>query len=121
MGMCGCAGLYPGIIIAIVAQTQGINPLSPQFLFYAGFVIAMTSFGIAGTGGGGSVATIISLSALGLPVGLVGVFIAIEPLVDMGRTVVNLNGGVVASAVTCKVTGIDLSEKHAETIVTESN
>ncbi|GCF92954.1 L-cystine uptake protein TcyP [Enterococcus florum] len=113
MGMCGCAGLYPGIIIAIVAMTQGINPISPQFLFYAAFMIAMTSFGIAGTGGGGTVATIITLSALGLPVGLAGVFIAIEPLVDMGRTVVNLNGGVVASAVTCKVNGIDLKEAKA--------
>ncbi|MGX7204972.1 cation:dicarboxylate symporter family transporter [Enterococcus pingfangensis] len=113
MGMCGCAGLYPGIIISIVAATQGINPLSPQFLLSAGLVIAMTSFGIAGTGGGGTVATIIALSTLSLPVGLVGIFIAIEPLVDMGRTVVNLNGGVMASAVTCKVNGIDLSEQHA--------
>lgn len=110
MGMNGCAGLYPGIIIAIVAMTQGINPLAPQFLLYAGFIIAMTSFGIAGTGGGGTVATIISLSALGLPVGLVGVFIAVEPLIDMGRTAINLNGGVVASAVTCKLNRIKLSQ-----------
>ena len=110
MGMNGCAGVYPGIIIAIVAMTQGINPLSPQFLLYAGFIIAMTSFGIAGTGGGGTVATIISLSALGLPVGLVGVFIAVEPLIDMGRTAINLNGGVVASAVTCKLNRIKLSQ-----------
>ncbi|EOH86497.1 cation:dicarboxylate symporter family transporter [Enterococcus pallens] len=120
MGMNGCAGLYPGIIIAIVAVTQGINPLSPQFLFYAAFMIAMTSFGIAGTGGGGTVATIISLSALGLPVGLAGVFIAIEPLVDMGRTAVNLNGGVVASMVTCKVNGVDLKQakENKETVLT---
>lgn len=110
MGMNGCAGVYPGIIIAIVAMTQGINPLSPQFLLYAGFIIAMTSFGIAGTGGGGTVATIISLSALGLPVGLVGVFIAVEPLIDMGRTAINLNGGVVASAVTCKLNRIKLTQ-----------
>lgn len=110
MGMNGCAGVYPGIIIAIVALTQGINPLSPQFLLYAGFIIAMTSFGIAGTGGGGTVAAIISLSALGLPVGLVGVFIAVEPLIDMGRTAINLNGGVVASAVTCKLNRIKLSQ-----------
>lgn len=110
MGMNGCAGVYPGIIIAIVAMTQGINPLAPQFLLYAGFIIAMTSFGIAGTGGGGTVATIISLSALGLPVGLVGVFIAVEPLIDMGRTAINLNGGVVASAVTCKLNRIKLSQ-----------
>ncbi|WP_407855970.1 cation:dicarboxylate symporter family transporter [Enterococcus hailinensis] len=110
MGMNGCAGVYPGLIIAIVAMTQGINPLSPQFLLYAGFIIAMTSFGIAGTGGGGTVATIISLSALGLPVGLVGVFIAVEPLIDMGRTAINLNGGVVASAVTCKLNRIKLSQ-----------
>lgn len=110
MGMNGCAGVYPGIIIAIVAMTQNINPLSPQFLLYAGFIIAMTSFGIAGTGGGGTVATIISLSALGLPVGLVGVFIAVEPLIDMGRTAINLNGGVVASAVTCKLNRIKLSQ-----------
>ncbi|MBO1307615.1 cation:dicarboxylase symporter family transporter [Enterococcus sp. 669A] len=119
MGMNGCAGLYPGIIIAIVAMTQGINPLSPQFLFYAAFMIAMTSFGIAGTGGGGTVATIITLSALGLPVGLAGVFIAIEPLVDMGRTVVNLNGGVVASMVTCKTNGVDLREPKDTTLRTE--
>lgn len=110
MGMNGCAGVYPGIIIAIVAMTQGINPLAPQFLLYAGFIIAMTSFGIAGTGGGGTVATIISLSALGLPVGLVGVFIAVEPMIDMGRTAINLNGGVVASAVTCKLNRIKLSQ-----------
>lgn len=110
MGMNGCAGVYPGIIIAIVAMTQGINPLAPQFLLYAGFIIAMTSFGIAGTGGGGTVATIISLSALGLPVGLVGVFIAVEPLIDMGRTAINLNGGVVASAVTCKLNRIKLTQ-----------
>lgn len=110
MGMNGCAGVYPGIIIAIVAMTQNINPLTPQFLLYAGFIIAMTSFGIAGTGGGGTVATIISLSALGLPVGLVGVFIAVEPLIDMGRTAINLNGGVVASAVTCKINRIRLSQ-----------
>ena len=110
MGMNGCAGVYPGIIIAIVAMTQNINPLTPQFLLYAGFIIAMTSFGIAGTGGGGTVATIISLSALGLPVGLVGVFIAVEPLIDMGRTAINLNGGVVASAGTCKIDRIRLSQ-----------
>lgn len=110
MGMNGCAGVYPGIIIAIVAMTQNINPIDPQFLLYAGLVIALTSFGIAGTGGGGTVAAIISLSALGLPVGLVGVFIAVEPLIDMGRTALNLNGGVVASAVTCKVNRIKLSQ-----------
>lgn len=113
IGKNGCTGVYPGIIMAIIAMAEGINPLSPQFLLSAVAVIAMTSFGVAATGGGGTVATIIALSALGLPVGLVGVFIAVEPLVDMGRTVVNITGGIVASAVCCKVNGIKLHSKAA--------
>jgi L-cystine uptake protein TcyP (sodium:dicarboxylate symporter family) len=114
MGMVGCAGVYPGVIIAIIAATQGINVLSPGFLFGAAGIIALTSFGIAGTGGGGTVASIISLSALGLPVGLVGVFIAVEPLIDMGRTVINLQGGIVASAITCKFNKIPYQEVYNE-------
>ena len=43
------------------------------------------------------------LSALDLPVGLVGLLISIEPLIDMGRTAINVSGSMATGTVTAKV------------------
>lgn len=45
--------------------------------------IALGSIGVAGVGGGGTFAALIVLSTLNFPVALVGIFIAIEPVVDI--------------------------------------
>jgi len=39
---------------------------------------------------------------MGLPVGLVGLLIAIEPLIDMARTALNVSGSMIAGLVTAK-------------------
>ena len=98
------------MVIAMIAPTLGINPLEPAFLIKAIVIIAIGSFGIAGVGGGATNAALITLSALGFPVGLVAVLLGIEPLIDMGRTMLNVNDGMVTAAVTgkiCKETDMD--------------
>lgn len=45
-------------------------------------------------------AAIVVLSTLGLPLELVGLLISIEPLIDMGRTALNVNGAMVAGTIT---------------------
>lgn len=101
MGQNGCAGIYPAIMVAMIAPTLGIDPLSLTFLAAMLPAIALGSIGVAGVGGGGTFAALIVLSTLNFPVALVGIFIAIEPVVDMARTALNVNGsmmsGVLAS------------------------
>lgn len=63
-------------------------------------MVAISSFGIAGVGGGATFAAIVVLSTLGLPLELIGLLISIEPLIDMGRTALNVNGAMVAGTIT---------------------
>ena len=85
------------------------------FLIKLIIVTALASFGIAGVGGGAPFAALTVLSAMGLPVGLVGLLIAIEPLIDMGRTLVNVSDSIVAGLVSSKLMGeLDMEVYNSE-------
>ncbi len=105
IGQNGCAGMYPAMVAVMIAPTVGINPASPMFIIELVLVVTISSFGIAGVGGGATMAALVVLSAMGLPVGLVGVLISIEALIDMGRTLINVSDGLVAGLVTSKLSG----------------
>ena len=105
IGQNGCAGVYPAMLAVMIAPTVGINPLAPAFLIKLIIVTTLSSFGIAGVGGGATFAALTVLSAMGLPVGLAGLLIAIEPLIDMGRTMVNVSDSMVAGLVSSKLMG----------------
>ncbi|MGX2960904.1 L-cystine transporter [Peribacillus sp. JNUCC 23] len=105
IGQNGCAGVYPAMLAVMVAPTVGINPLSPSFIVTLILVVAISSFGVAGVGGGATFAALIVLSAMDLPVALAGVLISVEPLIDMGRTALNVSGSMTAGVLTSKVTG----------------
>lgn len=100
IGQNGCAGIYPAMLAAMIAPTMGINPLDPGFLFPLIGIVAISSFGIAGVGGGATFAALVVLPAMGLPVALVALLISIEPLIDMARTALNVNGAMTAGVVT---------------------
>jgi len=50
-------------------------------------------------------AAILVLSAMNLPVVLAGLLISVEPLIDMGRTAVNVSGSMTAGLTTARLTG----------------
>lgn len=102
IGQNGCAGIYPAMLAIMVAPTVGIDPFTPHFLLSLIAIITISSFGIAGVGGGATFAAIIVLSTLGLPLTLVGLLISIEPLIDMGRTALNVNGAITAGTITSR-------------------
>ncbi|WP_230503426.1 L-cystine transporter [Sutcliffiella rhizosphaerae] len=104
IGQNGCAGVYPAMLAVIIAPTVGINPLDPSFLFMLIVIVAISSFGVAGVGGGATFAAILVLSAMDLPIALAGLLISVEPLIDMGRTAVNVSGSMTAGVLTSKVT-----------------
>ncbi|MBY5943869.1 L-cystine transporter [Photobacterium rosenbergii] len=105
MGQNGCAGLYPAMLAVMIAPTVGINPLDPGFMLTLIAIVTISSFGIAGVGGGATFAALIVLSALDMPVALAGLLISIEPLIDMGRTAVNVSGAMTAGTITSRVLG----------------
>ncbi|BFU59196.1 MULTISPECIES: L-cystine transporter [Rodentibacter] len=102
IGQNGCAGIYPAMLAVMVAPTVGIDPFSVSYIATLVLVVAISSFGIAGVGGGATFAAIVVLSTLGLPLELVGLLISIEPLIDMGRTALNVNGAMTAGTLSSK-------------------
>ncbi|WP_040225238.1 L-cystine transporter [Bhargavaea cecembensis] len=97
IGQNGCAGVYPAMLAVMIAPSVGINPLEPGFIATLILITAISSFGVAGVGGGATFAAILVLSAMNLPVALAGVLISVEPLIDMGRTALNVSGSMTAS------------------------
>lgn len=105
IGQNGCAGLYPAMLAVMVAPTVGINPLDPTWIATLIAIVTLSSAGVAGVGGGATMAALIVLPAMGLPVTLVALLISIEPLIDMGRTALNVSGSMTAGAVTSQILG----------------
>lgn len=102
IGQNGCAGLYPAMLAVMIAPTMGINPFEPTWIATLVGLVTLSSVGVAGVGGGATFAALIVLPALGLPVTLVALLISIEPLIDMGRTALNVNGSMTAGTLTSK-------------------
>lgn len=120
IGQNGCAAIYPAVVVMMVAPVVG-QPITPSFFITTILVITFASIGIAGVGGGATFAGITVLSALGLPVGLAGLLVGVEPIIDMGRTALNVSDGMVTGLVTAKLTKkIDLSVYNAKSSDTES-
>ena len=100
IGQNGCAGVYPAMLATMVAPTVGINVFDWQFILMLVAIVTISSFGVAGVGGGATFASLIVLGAMNLPVAIVGLVISVEPLIDMARTLVNVSDSMVAGVVT---------------------
>ncbi|HGY9568832.1 TPA: L-cystine transporter [Vibrio harveyi] len=103
IGQNGCAGIYPAMLAVMVAPTMGINPLDINFILSLIAIITISSFGIAGVGGGATFAALIVLPAMGLPVTIAALLISIEPLIDMARTALNVSGAMTAGTITSRL------------------
>jgi L-cystine uptake protein TcyP (sodium:dicarboxylate symporter family) len=103
IGQNGCAGLYPAMLAVMVAPTVGINPLDPLWIATLVGIVTLSSAGVAGVGGGATFAALIVLPAMGLPVTLVAMLISVEPLIDMGRTALNVSGSMAAGTITSQI------------------
>jgi L-cystine uptake protein TcyP (sodium:dicarboxylate symporter family) len=104
IGQNGCAGTYPAMLAVMIAPAAGIDPLSPSFILTLIAVVALSSFGVAGVGGGATFAALLVLSTMNLPIAIVGLLISVEPLIDMGRTALNVSGSMTAGLLTSKAT-----------------
>lgn len=102
--MDGCASVYPAIAAIFIAQFYGIDLSLTQYLLII-FVSVIGSAATAGTTGA-TVMLTLTLSTLGLPLAGVGLLLAIEPIIDMGRTAVNVTGQSLCATIVAKRAGI---------------
>ncbi|MFJ2352291.1 dicarboxylate/amino acid:cation symporter [Glutamicibacter sp. NPDC087673] len=102
--MDGCAAIYPAIAAIFVAQFFGIE-LSLTDYFLIALVSVLGSAATAGTTGAIVMLTL-TLSTLGLPLAGVGLLMAVDPIIDMGRTAVNVAGQALIPTIVAKREGI---------------
>lgn len=102
--MDGCASIYPAIAAIFVSQFYGMPLHATDYLLIA-FVSVIGSAATAGTTGA-TVMLTLTLSTLGLPLEGVGLLLAVDPIVDMGRTAVNVTGQALVPLIVSKREGI---------------
>ncbi|OYQ78778.1 hypothetical protein B9T19_08020 [Ignatzschineria sp. F8392] len=115
MGMNGCAGFFPALLVMMVAHMVGIET-DLQFYIMLLIVIVIGSIGIAGVPGTATIAATIALSGMGMGeyFPLIGMVLAIDPMIDMGRTMTNISGALTASVVTDKELGLLNQERFQD-------
>lgn len=104
IGQNGCAGIYPAMLAVLAAQATGVD-ITWGWIVLLLVVVAVSSFGIAGVGGGATFAAVAVLSILGLPVTIAATLVAIEPLLDMARTTLNISDAMVAGVTVSNING----------------
>ncbi len=88
-GMNGCAAIYPALMAVTVANMSG-TPMDFSFYGMLLVIIVISSLGIAGLPGTATMAVSVVISGMGMGAAfpLVGGIIAIDPILDMGGTMV---------------------------------
>jgi Na+/H+-dicarboxylate symporter len=102
--MDGCAAIYPAISALFIAQYYGLA-LGPTDYALIALVSVLGSAATAGVTGA-TVMLTLTLSTLGLPLEGAGLLLAIDPILDMGRTAVNVAGQVLVPLVVAKREGL---------------
>lgn len=102
--MDGCAAIYPAVAGIFIAQFYGVPLGAADYLL----IVMVSVFGSAATAGltGATVMLTLTLSTLGLPLEGVGLLLAIDPILDMGRTAVNVAGQALVPAIVAKRAGL---------------
>lgn len=102
--MDGCAAIYPALAAIFVAQFYGVDLSVTDYLLIA-FVSVIGSAATAGLTGAVVMLTL-TLSTLGLPLEGVGLLLAIDPILDMIRTMTNVAGQALVPTIVARREGI---------------
>ncbi|OON95067.1 MAG: sodium:dicarboxylate symporter [Candidatus Epulonipiscioides saccharophilum] len=95
-GMQGCAGVFPAMLLVYIANLNGIT-IDISFILMTIIVVTIGSFGIAGVPGTSTMAATVALTGtnLGHLFPMASPILAVDPIIDMGRTALNVSGAMV--------------------------
>ncbi|RJL31263.1 dicarboxylate/amino acid:cation symporter [Bailinhaonella thermotolerans] len=101
----GCGAIYPAVAAVFIAQYQGIELGLGQYLLIA-LAAVIGQLGTGGTPGPAIVALTLTLTTAGLPLEAIGYLIAIDRVIDMMRTMVNVTGQAVVPVLVARSDGL---------------
>ncbi len=112
-GMQGCAGIFPALTIVFVTNMSG-QTVDLTLIVMAIIVVSISSLGIAGIPGTATMAASVGLSGTGLAAlfPLVNPILAIDPIIDMPRTMLNVIGSVTNALMVDKSLGLINTEVY---------
>jgi uncharacterized protein len=101
INMDACGGIYPAIVAVFVSNIYGIEL---TFIHYVLIILTATiaSIGTAGVPGTASIMATVVLSSAGLPIEGLALVLAVDAILDMARTTVNVTGDLVVSLIVGK-------------------
>ncbi|RFU41158.1 dicarboxylate/amino acid:cation symporter [Actinomadura logoneensis] len=89
----GCGAIYPAVAAVFVAQYMHLHLGLADYLLIA-LAAVIGQLGTGGTPGPALVALTLTLTTVGLPLTAVGYLIAIDKVIDMARTTLNVAGQI---------------------------
>ena len=112
-GMQGCAGIFPAMTIVFVTHMSG-NTVDMTLFIMSVIVVAIGSLGIAGIPGTATMAASVGLSGTGLAglFPMINPILAIDPIIDMPRTMLNVMGSVTNGIMVDRSLGLLNLEKY---------
>jgi DAACS family dicarboxylate/amino acid:cation (Na+ or H+) symporter len=96
--------LYEGVTALFLAQCFGIPLTFAQQIFVV-VLCVLAGIGTAGVPGGSLPAVMMILAGIGVPVESLGIILGVDRLLDMCRTVVNVQGDLAAAVVVNRFEG----------------
>ncbi|PAF44426.1 cation:dicarboxylase symporter family transporter [Helicobacter sp. 11S02596-1] len=105
-GLNGCAGYFPAMTAVFVAHLLGV-PIDFSFMVMVVVVAVLGSLGITGIPGVATMAASIMLAGIGFGeyFGLLAIVLAIDPILDMARTLSNVSGAMTSAVCADKELG----------------
>jgi Na+/H+-dicarboxylate symporter len=100
------SALYECVVVMFIAQAYGVDlSLAQQFVVVLGALL--TGIGIAGIPSASLVGIAVILGAVGLPLEGIGLVLAVDRILDMCRTTVNVFGDSCCAVVVGRLSGED--------------
>lgn len=96
--------IMQGVATVFIAGVYGIDLTGADF-FKVLLTATLASIGTAGVPGVGLIMLSMVLAEVGLPVEGIGIVLGVDRLIDMSRTVVNVTGDLMATAIVAKGEG----------------
>lgn len=106
VGLNGCAGYFPAMTAVFIANLLGVQ-IDFSFMVMVVMVAILGSLGIAGIPGVATMAASIMLAGIGFGdhFGLLAIVLAIDPILDMARTLSNVSGAMTSAVCADKELG----------------
>ena len=104
--------LFECVVVIFIAQAFGAD-LTAVDQFLVVLLALLTSIGVAGIPAASLVAITLILTVLGLPLEAIGLYIAVDRILDMCRTSVNVTSDLTVTALVARTEGEELAEVSA--------